>query len=93
MLFAIIAYDCADTVQKRQQVRPQHLARLQALGSRLVLAGPTPIAHGSSVMSGSLIVADFEDEQTAHAWAKADPYLLGGVYSHFELRPFVQVLS
>lgn len=92
MLFAIIAYDCADTVQKRQQLRSAHLARLEALGGRLVLAGPTPIVHGSPAMSGSLIVADFDDEKTAHTWAEADPYLLGGVYSHFELRAFVQAL-
>lgn len=92
MLFVIIAYDCADTVQKRQHLRPQHLARLKALGSRLVLAGPTPIVHGDAQMSGSLIVADFDSQAHAHAWAQDDPYLLGRVYSHFELRPFVQVL-
>lgn len=44
MLYAIIATDVADSLEKRLAVRPAHLERLQQLKSegRIVLAGPHP---------------------------------------------------
>ena len=44
MLYAIIAEDTADSLNKRLLARPAHLARLQQLQDqgRLVLAGPHP---------------------------------------------------
>lgn len=91
-LFVIIGYDVPNSAQKRSELRPRHLARLTALKeqNRLILAGPTPIEHGNSAMSGSLIVAEFDDLASVQAWAADEPYL-DGVYSHTEIRPFVQV--
>ena len=43
-------------------------------------------------MSGSLIIAHFDSLEHAKAWAGEEPYLLGGVYSHVDVKPFVQVL-
>ena len=92
-LFAIIGFDVADSQEKRSQTRPAHLERLTALDAqnRLILAGPTPIAHGDTAMSGSLVVADFDDIEQAQHWASNDPYLIAGVYSHVEIKPFLQV--
>lgn len=92
-LFIINAYDVANSSQMRTQIRPLHLARLQALADqgRLILAGPTPIQHGSSDMSGSVIVAEFDSEASAHTWVNDEPYLHHGVYSRVEVRPFIQV--
>lgn len=92
-LFVIIGYDTPNSLALRQTHRPAHLERLTALDEqkRLVLAGPTPIAHGESAMSGSIVVAEFDNRADAQAWADSDPYILGGVYSHIELRPFVKV--
>mgnify|MGYP006302945437 CR=1 FL=1 len=44
MLFAIIGEDAPDSLAKRLEARPEHLARIDALGAegRLVLAGPFP---------------------------------------------------
>lgn len=66
-LFAIIGHDVADSSAQRQITRAEHVERLQALGreQRLILAGPTPIEHGKSEMSGSLIIADFESLDAA----------------------------
>lgn len=93
-LFVIIGFDVANSADARAAARPTHVARLEALSSegRLVLAGPTPIAHGESTMSGSIIVADFADEKDCQAWVDAEPYLAHGVYSHVQIRPFVKVL-
>lgn len=93
-LFAIIGHDVADSTAKRAEIRPAHLERLTTLHAqnRLVIAGPTPIAHGEPAMSGSLIIAHFDDLAQAQAWANDEPYLHGGVYSHVEIKPFIQAL-
>ncbi|MDN5802546.1 MAG: YciI family protein [Psychrobacter sp.] len=93
-LFAIIGYDVAGSSTQRQVTRAEHLARLQILQSakRLVIAGPTPIEHGKNEMSGSLIIADFDSIDVAESWANDEPYLRDGVYSHVDIKPFVQAL-
>ena len=93
-LFAIIGHDVADSSAQRQVTRAEHVERLQVLNreQRLIIAGPTPIEHGKSEMSGSLIIADFESLDAAQAWASAEPYLRDGVYSHVDIKPFVQTL-
>lgn len=93
-LFAIIGHDVANSSAQRQITRTEHLARLQALVSegRLVIAGPTPIEHGDSAMSGSIIIADFDSLAAAQTWANDEPYLRDGVYSHVDIKPFIQAL-
>ena len=93
-LFAIIGHDVANSSAQRQLTRTEHLARLQALDSeqRLVIAGPTPIEHGQSARSGSIVIAKFESLEAAQTWASAEPYLRDGVYSHVDIKPFIHVL-
>ncbi|HEX6929360.1 MAG TPA: YciI family protein [Gammaproteobacteria bacterium] len=98
MLYAIIATDIADSLARRREARPAHLARLEALqrDGRLLLAGPHPAIDssdpGSAGFTGSLIVAEFESLQAATEWADADPYVAAGVYVQVTLKPFLQVL-
>lgn len=92
MLFSIFAYDVNDSLALRQQARPDHIARLEALDAegRLILAGPNPNVNVEG-FSGSLIVAEFESLDAASKWADADPYMQGGVYEYIEVKPFKQV--
>lgn len=98
MLYAIISEDVANSLPLRMPVRPQHLARLEALNNegRLVLAGPHPAIDsdtpGDAGFSGSLIVAAFDSLASAQAWADADPYAAAGVYQRVTVKPFKQVL-
>ena len=93
-LFAIIGHDVAGSSAQRQVTRAEHVARLQVLQSeqRLIIAGPTPIEHGKSEMSGSLIIADFDSAEAAQSWANDEPYLRDGVYSHVDIKPFIHTL-
>ena len=93
-LFAIIGHDVAGSSAQRQLTRAEHIERLQVLNreQRLIIAGPTPIEHGKNEMSGSLIIADFYSLTAAQEWASAEPYLRDGVYSHVDIKPFVQAL-
>ncbi|WP_296261529.1 MULTISPECIES: YciI family protein [unclassified Pseudomonas] len=98
MLYAIVATDVANSLDKRLQARPAHLERLNALKNegRMVLAGPLPAVDsndpGAAGFTGSLIVAEFASLSAAQAWADADPYIKAGVYDHVVVKPFRQVL-
>jgi len=98
MWYAIVGTDVADSLSRRQEARPAHLARLTALheAGRLLLAGPFPAIDspdpGPAGFTGSLIVAEFPDLDAARAWADADPYLAAGVYREVSVRPFRPVL-
>ena len=98
MLYAIIAQDIENSLLKRMEARPSHIARLIELKDqgRLILAGPHPSIDvsepGEAGFSGSLIVADFNDLQQAREWADADPYVAAGVYSNVVVKPFNKVL-
>lgn len=98
MLYAIIATDIENTLSKRLQARPDHLARLQTLKEegRLILAGPHPAIDsndpGSDGFTGSLVVAEFASLEDAQFWADADPYIKAGVYDQVIVKPFKKVL-
>lgn len=98
MLYAIISEDQADSLPRRLEARPAHLARLEALQNegRLILAGPHPAVDsedpGQDGFSGSLVVAEFADLAAAEAWAKADPYMDADVYARVTVKPFKKVL-
>ena len=97
MLYAIIATDQPQSLPLRLSARPAHLERLRALRDegRLILAGPHPAIDcedpGEAGFSGSLIVAEFSDLETAQAWAAADPYAQAGIYGEVQVKPFRKV--
>ena len=98
MYYAMIGEDAPGTLQTRLAVRPEHVARLEALRDegRLLLAGPMPAIDspdpGPGGFTGSLIVAEFDSLSAAQAWADADPYIAAGVYATVVVKPFKQVL-
>ena len=98
MLYAIISEDVDNSAPFRKKGRPAHIARLEALRDkgRLILAGPHPATDsdepGPAGFTGSLVVAEFPDLQTAQAWAEADPYVAAGAYAKVTVKPFKLVL-
>ena len=97
MLYAILAYDVADSLPLRKTARPAHLERLEKLVAegRVIVAGPLPAVDaedpGPAGFAGSLTVAEFESLEDAQAWAEADPYAAAGVYESIVVKPFKQV--
>ena len=88
MLFVIIGHDGPNGAALRPTVRPAHLENLQPLvdSGKVVVGGP--FTDGS----GSLIVADFENEAAAKAFAQSDPYVTQGVFERVEIKPFRKVV-
>lgn len=78
--------------------RPKHLARLQQLQSegRLLVAGPNPaidsLHPGEAGFTGSVIIAEFPDLDSAQSWANQDPYIAAGVYESVSVSPFIRAL-
>jgi uncharacterized protein YciI len=97
VLYAIISEDVAHSLEKRMSARPAHLERLQQLqdAGRLLLAGPHPAIDsdnpGEAGFTGSLVVAEFDNLETAQQWADADPYIAAGVYAKVTVKPFKKV--
>jgi uncharacterized protein YciI len=98
MFYVIIGEDNAGSLEKRVQVRPRHLERLNRLRDegRMLLAGSFPAIDspdpGPAGFTGSMIVAEFESLAAATEWANADPYLAEGVYKSVKVTPFKKVL-
>ena len=98
MLYAIFATDQPNSLSKRRNARPAHLARLTALQNegRLIVAGPHPAIEsddpGEAGFTGSLIVAEFDSLAAAQQWVDADPYCQAGVYAQVGVKPFKQVM-
>jgi uncharacterized protein YciI len=97
VLYVIYAEDVADSLEKRQSVRPAHLARLQLLRDegKLLTAGPMPAVDsndpGAAGFSGSTVIAEFESLEDAQSWAEADPYVAAGVYANVTIKPYKKV--
>lgn len=98
MYYAIMAQDVENSLEKRMQARPDHLARLESLKSagRLMVAGPFPAIDsetpGEAGFTGSLVIAEFESLDAAKSWAEADPYIAAGVYANVIVKPYKKVL-
>jgi uncharacterized protein len=98
MFYAIISEDVPNSLPLRLSVRPDHVARLEALNSegRLLVAGPHPAVDsenpGDAGFTGSLVIASFASQAAAQLWADADPYVAAGVYKTVTVKPFKKVL-
>lgn len=93
MYYMILATDAEGTSEQRNQARPAHLERLKTLDAagRLLIAGPNPLPDNPNLVSGSLIVADFDNLDIAQEWASQDPYVDAGVYAEVLIKPFKKV--
>lgn len=98
MLYAVISEDVEGSADQRKAAREAHIGRLVALKARgrLILAGPHPAIDaadpGPAGFTGSLVVAEFDSQEAAQAWADEDPYVAAGVYQRVTVKPFKKVL-
>ncbi|MCI4664914.1 MAG: YciI family protein [Neomegalonema sp.] len=90
MLFAVICQDKAGAEDVRKANRDAHVAYLKE--SPVVFAGPF-ITDDGSVMTGSLIVLEFDNRSDAEAWAAADPYAKADLFASVEIRAWKKVLG
>ena len=98
MWYTIIGFDHDNSLTRRLEARPAHLARLQQLQEqgRLLVAGPCPAIDaedpGSAGFTGSVIIAEFSSLADARSWADSDPYVEADVFREVIVKPFRKVL-
>ena len=84
-LFALIARDRKNGLERRMAHRPahlEHMARLDASG-RIRYGGP--LLNEKSEMSGSLIIIEADDLEAARATFGDDPYIIHAVFESYEV--------
>ncbi len=84
MLYAMIAKDAPDALQKRLDTRPVHLEHLNGLGKKLVFAGA--LLNTDEQPEGSIVVFQAETLEEAQAMADADPFVAAGVFASYEVK-------
>ncbi len=97
MQYLILADDNPGSGALRRETRPAHLQYLQGLldQGRLLLAGPrllTDAPDPSAGVIGSIIVAEFDSLEAAHAWAEQDPYARAGLFAAVRIEPMIKAL-
>jgi len=84
------AYDGTDpeALQRRLNVREEHLKRISLLKSSGEFLFGGAILDNNGKMIGSMIVYDFPDLQSLEERLKDEPYLTEKVWEKTEIQPF-----
>lgn len=92
MLFIATCVDKPDSLARRTENRPAHLAYLATLGARVRVAGALLDPTGQNPI-GSLLIFETIDEAEVRALLAADPYAEAGLFASVDLRPWRQALG
>lgn len=88
--YLVTAYDYTDTgaLERRMNVRPQHLDvanRLKDSGN-YILGGA--ILNQDGKMTGSVMILQFETEEALEAWKLGEPYITQKIWESVDVKPF-----
>ena len=88
--YLITATDGNDegALERRMSVRPLHFEKAKTLkaSGNFVLGGA--ILDEAGNMKGSMMVVQFASEAALKAWMEEEPYILGKVWQHIDVKPF-----
>lgn len=90
MQFILTAHDRADGLSLRKQVRPEHLAYLEAIRGNIVFGGPMIGTDGNPC--GSMIVFEAADRAVVETLIANDPYSKAGLFDRVEINGFRTVV-
>jgi uncharacterized protein YciI len=90
MQFMIMAYDGENMLDKRMEVRPQHLEGMAKLGKHVVCAGGLLDDEGK--LKGSALVVEFDDRAGVDEYLENEPYVKAGVWQKIEVEPMNVVI-
>jgi len=77
-----------ETLDKRLEVRPDHLAAMQKLKAtgNFILGGA--FLNDAGQMIGSALILQFSSDEEMELWKQNDPYTIAGVWNTIEVRSF-----
>ena len=76
MQFIIKAYDGKNTLEKRMEVRPQHLENMSKVNGKVICAGGLLDEGGK--MKGSVLIMDFDSRALLDEYLNLEPYIKEG---------------
>ena len=88
MIFAVLCKDKPDSLQLRMDTRPEHVAFLNDLNAKGILAFAGPFLDADGKPDGSLVMIEAPDMAGAQALAAADPYAKAGLFESVQIRPW-----
>jgi uncharacterized protein YciI len=86
MLFALVAIDTPNSVERRLAIRPEHLKHLEALGDKLFLAGPFLNEKEEGV--GSIVIVEADSLEEAREMLNRDPFVREGLFEQVLIKPW-----
>ncbi len=90
MQFIVKAYDGANMLEKRMEVRPRHLEGMQKLGKHVICAGG--LLDDAGKMKGSVLILDFAARAELDAYLDNEPYVTEHVWEKIEVEALNVVL-
>lgn len=90
-LFAVLAMDKPNHLEKRLETRPAHLQYWEDNAGQMVLAGPFLDEDEKPI--GSMMVVNAEDRAAAEKLVDGDPYAIEGVFQSVEIKPWNWVIK
>ncbi len=92
MLFIATCVDKPNSVEKRLENRPAHLAWLTSLGARVKIGGAM-LADDLKTPIGSMLIFEGESEADIRAILADDPYARAGLFDSVSLKPWRQAVG
>ena len=86
MLFALVALDRPNSVERRMEIRPEHLKHLDSLGDKLILAGPFLNEKEEGV--GSIVVIEAASLDEAREMFNRDPFVRENLFDQVTIKPW-----
>ena len=86
MLFALVALDAPNSVERRMVIRPEHLKHLESLGDALILAGPFLDDKDQGV--GSIVVIEAASLAEAREMFGRDPFMRENLFDQVTIKPW-----
>ena len=89
MQFLVLAYDGEGKLEKRLEVRPQHLAKPK---DHVICAGGL-LTENTGQMKGSAMVMEFENRASLDEYLRTEPYVVAGVWEKITVEPMNVVIG
>ncbi len=83
MQFVITAYDYANGLDHRMEVRGRHVANMERLGSRVICGGGLLDEEGK--MKGSVLVLEFDSREDFDEYLRTEPYYAEKVWEKVQV--------
>jgi len=91
-IFMVTALDHPNSVQKRAQLRPDHLHWIEKEADAFLMAGPIRETADGAVI-GSHLIMQAKDEAALRAILATDPYTQGDLFASVTISHFQPVMG